>query len=90
MTSLAARGSLLTNVAARYARLGKMTSKEAEGDKFFNKAEKFVKPSVMSLRVKADWDSAGPLYEQAAGCYRVGSGLHVQRLEMPCCVVFIL
>lgn len=40
-----------------------MSQKEAEGDKYYKKAEKLVKPSMMSMRIKADWDQAGPLYE---------------------------
>lgn len=44
---------------------------EAEGDKLWKAAKKYTSPSVLSFRMKSDWEQAGPLYEKAATCFRV-------------------
>ena len=41
------------------------------GSEDFDKAEKLCKPSMLSMRMKADWESATPLYEKAATSFRV-------------------
>ena len=44
---------------------------EAEGDNLWKAAKKYTSPSVLSFRMKSDWEQAGPLYEKAATCFRV-------------------
>ena len=34
-------------------------------------ADRLVQPSLLSMRLKADWDQATPMYEQAALNYKV-------------------
>ena len=36
-----------------------------------DKAEGFVRPSVLSFRLKPDWESATPLFEKAATSFKV-------------------
>ena len=44
---------------------------EKAADKLMKQAEKSLRPSVMSMRLKPDWDDALPLFEKAALQYRV-------------------
>ena len=48
---------------------------ESEGDKLWKSAKKLTSPSLMSFRMKSDWEQAGPLYDKAALCFRVGKFL---------------
>ena len=43
------------------------------GNDDFDRAEKLLKPSMLAFRMKADWETATPLYEKAATAFRVGS-----------------
>lgn len=49
---------------------------EAEGDKQWKAAQKLTSPSLLSFRMKSDWELAGPLYEKAATNFRVSASLH--------------
>lgn len=40
-------------------------------DKLMKQAEKCLRPSVLSMRFKPDWDEAYPLFEKAALQYQV-------------------
>ncbi len=42
------------------------------GDKQIRAADKLTQPSILAMRLKADWDQATPLYEKAALNYKVG------------------
>eukprot|EP00210_Caulerpa_lentillifera_P007886 g7527.t1 len=55
-------------------------SKESEADKLMKKAMNFCKPSVWELRLKPDWNSAIPLYEQAANTYKSANNLTKARV----------
>jgi hypothetical protein len=44
---------------------------EKMGDKLMQQANKLVQPSVFSLRLKADWEHACPVFERAALTYSV-------------------
>ena len=44
---------------------------EAEADKLVKQANKLSSPALLTLRLKGDWEQATPLYEKAAGLYRV-------------------
>jgi hypothetical protein len=44
---------------------------EIAADKLMKEAEKALKPSVMSMRLKPKWDEAYPLFEKAAMQYKV-------------------
>lgn len=44
---------------------------EKTADKLMKQAEKSLRPSVLSMRVKPDWDEAFPLFEKAALQYQV-------------------
>jgi hypothetical protein len=44
---------------------------EKEADGLMKKAEKLLRPSVMAMRMKPDWDDAIPLFEKAAQQYKV-------------------
>ena len=53
---------------------------EKSADKLMKQAEKCIRPAVMSMRFKPDWDEAYPLFEKAAVQYRVRNAartLHV-------------
>lgn len=43
----------------------------ADADAAMKKAEKLLRPSMMSMRLKPAWDDAMPLFEQAALQYKV-------------------
>lgn len=42
----------------------------AEADKLMKKANKHCDPSFFSMRIKADWEQAQPMYERAAKIYK--------------------
>lgn len=44
---------------------------EADADKLMKQAKKLSEPSLLTMRLKGDWEQATPLYEKAAGLYRV-------------------
>jgi hypothetical protein len=44
---------------------------ENDADKLMKKAEKVLRPSIMSMRFKPAWDEAYPLFEKAALQYKV-------------------
>lgn len=44
-------------------------------------AEALIQPSLLSLRFKADWDQATPLFEKAALNYRVREGVILSTME---------
>ena len=48
-----------------------MLSRESEGDKLMKRAAHLCRPSLLELRVKADWNNAAPLYEKAVNTYQV-------------------
>jgi len=43
----------------------------ADADKLMKQANKLCDPSFFSLRIKADWEQAQPIYEKAAKSYKV-------------------
>ena len=43
----------------------------ADADKLMKKANKYCDPSFFSMRIKADWEQAQPMYERAAKIYKV-------------------
>ena len=43
----------------------------ADADKLMKKANKHCDPSFFSMRIKADWEQAQPMYERAAKMYKV-------------------
>jgi hypothetical protein len=43
-----------------------------KGNEDFDRAEQLLKPAVLAFRMKADWETATPLYEKAAQAFRVG------------------
>ena len=43
----------------------------AEADKLMKQAQKLCDPSFLSMRIKADWEQAQPLFEKAAKTYKV-------------------
>ena len=43
----------------------------ADADKLMKQANKHCDPSFFSMRIKADWEQAQPLYERAAKIYKV-------------------
>lgn len=43
-----------------------------DADKLMKKANKYCDPSFLSMRIKADWEQAQPMYERAAKIYKVG------------------
>lgn len=47
------------------------TMAQGEAEKLWKEAEKLTSPSLLSFRLKSDWEQAGPLYEKAAGFFRV-------------------
>lgn len=47
-------------------------AKFGEGEQFFKKAKRKTKPSFTSFRLRPDWEAAGPLFEKAALCFKVG------------------
>ena len=59
----------------------------SEGDKQMKAAHKLCQPSVLSLRLSADWDQATPLYERAALNYKVTPA---QRVNTRLCPVLTL
>lgn len=44
----------------------------ADADKLMKQANKHCDPSFFSMRIKADWEQAQPLYERAAKMYKAG------------------
>lgn len=65
-----------------------------EAEKLMKKANKYWSPSVLDFRLKPDWESAAPLYEKAALCYKVWqlavshtacSRAHTHHSPAPCC-----
>lgn len=48
---------------------------EADADKLMKQAKKLSEPSLLTMRLKGDWEQATPLYEKAAGLYRVNGPL---------------
>lgn len=53
------------------------------GDKQFKAAERLSQGSLLALRLKADWEQATPLYEQAAQNFKV----HLQRRTFSCALL---
>jgi hypothetical protein len=51
--------------------------KMEEADKLMKKATKLCNPSLLSMRIKPDWEAACPMLERAALCYKVRR-LHLQ------------
>ena len=45
-----------------------------DADKLFKEASKLISPSVISFRLKADWETAAPLFERAATIYKASQG----------------
>ena len=45
----------------------------SEGDKQMKAATKLCQPSLLAMRLAADWEAATPLYEKAALNYKVSS-----------------
>jgi len=45
----------------------------ADADKLMKQANKLCDPSFFSMRIKADWEQAQPIYEKAAKLYKVKS-----------------
>ena len=48
-----------------------MALTEAEGDKLCAQAHKLVNPSLLSFRLKGNWEEATPIFEKAGACYKV-------------------
>ena len=48
-----------------------MAATLAEAEKLEAKARKLTSPAVLSLRWSADWEKATPLFEKAAGLFKV-------------------
>ena len=55
----------------------------ADADKLMKKANKHCDPSFFSMRIKADWEQAQPLYERAAKIYKVGITQYLKRHPQP-------
>ncbi len=45
----------------------------ADADKLMKQANKLCDPSFFSMRIKADWEQAQPIYEKVAKLYKVKS-----------------
>ena len=53
----------------------------ADADKLMKQANKHCDPSFLSMRIKADWEQAQPLYERAAKMYKVESSCILRSLQ---------
>ena len=49
-----------------------------EADKLMKQARKLSSPSMLSLRMRGDWEQATPLFEKAGAQYKVSA-------ECTCC-----
>ena len=47
--------------------------KTREASSLLKKAERLTHPSILSFRIKPDWEAAAPVFEKAAKLYKVDS-----------------
>ena len=58
-------------LAAKHHKRPDIMADEKTADKLMKQAEKLLRPSIASFRMKPDWDQAFPLFEKAALQYQV-------------------